>query len=78
LVLDDSRKNESVIQEIENVKKKENLNIFIISYRWIDYCLETKYIIKDPLEKKLVNLLPINNVTPFNNFDKFYMYYDDN
>lgn len=57
---------------------KEILNIQIISYRWIDYCLSTKYIIKDPFEKKLVNLLPINNVTPFPHFDQFYMYYDDN
>jgi hypothetical protein len=52
-------------KEYEALKKK--MDIRIVSHRWIDYCIEKKYIVKN-IEKQ-INLLPFPCKVPIKAFE---------
>ena len=77
-VLDDAPQNVGHRTAIEKAQREHNsyLQVRIVSSRWIDYCIETKKFISDPLSENLLQLLPINFATPFDAFRNLTLYYD--
>lgn len=58
--------------ETEITKIKESLRDKVVSFispRWIDFCIETKSIIKDVEGDRFINLLPFQFSTPFSGFE---------
>ena len=53
-------------------QKLENVNY--VSFRWIDYCLEKKQIVKNHLELRLIHLSPLPFKMPLSCFKNSYMY----
>lgn len=46
----------------------------IISFRWIDYCLEKKKVVKDFKKDRLCHLMPIPHQIPFKDFSMTCVY----
>ncbi len=44
--------------------------IYMVSPRFIEYCIDKKMVIKNPNEEKLIHLMPFPIKTPIKNFDK--------
>ena len=67
-ILPDSEESAGIFRR--NTKK----NIVFVSYRWIDYCLRSKIIVRDFQEKKLVFLIPFPFKVPFADFSETTIY----
>ena len=56
------------------IKAQKMDNVNYISFRWIDYCLEKKQIVKNYMDLKLIHLSPLNFKMPLECFKDSWMY----
>lgn len=49
-------------------KSIPGVNVYYVSYRWIDYCLERKVVLRDFRDQKMTHLLPFPHATPYKDF----------
>jgi len=56
------------------IKSQKVENVNYVSFRWIDYCLEKKQIIKNYMDLKLIQLSPLNFKMPMKCFKDTCMY----
>lgn len=55
--------------------KAQNLeNVNYVSFRWVDYCIEKKQVVKNHLELRLIHLSPLTFKMPLPCFKKSHMY----
>lgn len=46
------------------------MRVAMLSTRWIDFCIERKFVLKDPVKEKMFWLIPFPIKTPVPSFDK--------
>ncbi len=61
-------------ESVQTLQKNKKRNINFVSYRWIDYCLKNKMVVRDYAEKKLVYLLPFPHRVPLADFTNTTVY----
>lgn len=52
----------------ETLKKFNNIKIQFFSFRWIEYCLKIKRVIRDIYEERLPQLVALKHSVPFEDF----------
>lgn len=60
-ILNDKPENDKIID-------KSKTNVFYYSYRWIDFCIEKKNVIRNVQDLQLIHLLPFHQVMPLQDF----------
>jgi len=61
-------------ESLMTLRKNNKRNIKFVSYRWIDYCLKNKMVIRDFKEKKLIYLFPFQHKVPLPDFSGITIY----